>query len=113
MGRVMSAVLSLLIVLTGFLVSWLMTFSRRQEFALMRGFGTPGRQVFASFFLEQAILSLAGCLAGCAALFGLYAGGVTQPLAAAVYLACYLLGTAASVWAVGKTDLMALLTVRE
>ena len=113
MGRVMSAVLSLLIVLLGFIVSWLMTFSRRREFALMRGFGAKKRRVFASFFLEQAILSLAGCLVGSAALFWLYAGGATQPLAAAAYLICYLLGTAVSILLIGKTDLMELLTVRE
>lgn len=113
MGRVMSLVLSILIVLMGFIISWLMTFSRRTEFALMRGFGAAKRRVFASFFLEQAILSLAGCLAGCAALFLLYAGGAVQPLAAAAYLICYLLGTAVSILLIGKTDLMALLTVRE
>ena len=113
MGQVMSTALSLLIVMLGFIISWLMTFSRRREFALMRGFGARRRRVFASFFLEQVILSLAGCLAGCAALFRLYAGGTTQPLAAAAYLICYLLGTAVSILIAGKTDLMELLTVRE
>lgn len=113
MGRVMSAVLSLLVVVLGFLISWLMTFSRRREFALMRGFGAKRRQVFASFFMEQVILSLSGCLAGCAALYWLYAGGLAQPLAAAAYLICYLLGAAVSILIIGKTDLMALLTVRE
>ena len=112
-GRVMSTVISLLILLLGFIISWLMTFTRRQEFALMRGLGVKKQQVFASFFLEQAILSLAGCLAGCTALFRLYAGGATQPLAAAAYLVCYLLGTAVSILKIGKIDLMELLTVRE
>ena len=113
MGRIMSAVLSLLIVLLGFIISWLVTYSRRQEFALMRGFGTGKRQVFASFFLEQAILSFTGCLIGCLALFRLYAGRAAQPLAVAAYLICYLLGTAVSILIIGKTDLMELLTVRE
>ena len=113
MGQVMSTVISMLIFLLGFIVSWLMTFSRKREFALMRGFGTRKRQVFASFFLEQAILSLVGCIAGCAALFRLYAGGAVQPLAVAAYLVCYLLGTAVSVLLIGKTNLMELLTVRE
>ena len=79
----------------------------------MRGFGTKKWRVFASFFLEQAILNVAGCLAGCAALFRLYAGGTAQLLAVAAYLICYLLGTAVSVLIIGKTDLMELLTVRE
>ena len=113
MGKVMSAVLSLLIVLLGFIISWLMIFSRKREFALMRGCGVQKRQIFASFFLEQAILCLAGCLAGCLILFRLYAGGVAQPLAAAAYLICYLLGTTVSIRMIGKTDLMALLRIRE
>ena len=113
MGRIMSAILSLMIILLGFIISWLMTFSRQREFALMRGFGTKKRQVFASFFLEQAILCLVGCLAGCAALFWLHAGGITQPLAAAAYLICYLLGTAVSILIIRKTNLMELLAVRD
>jgi len=113
MSRVMSTVISLLIVLLGFIISWLMTFTRRREFALMRGFGAERRRVFASFFLEQAFLSLAGCLVGCAALLWLYVGGATQPLAVAAYLICYLLGTSVSILMIGRTDLMELLTVRE
>ena len=113
MGKVMSTVISLLIVLLGFIISWLMIFSRRREFALMRGCGVQKRRIFASFFLEQAILSLAGCLVGCTVLIRLYAGGAAQPLAAAAYLICYLLGATISIRMIGKTDLMELLTVRE
>ena len=79
----------------------------------MRGFGAKRRRVFSSFFLEQAILSLLGCLIGCLSLLKLYAGGLTQPLAVAAYLVCYLLGTAKSIRMIGQTDLMELLTVRE
>ena len=113
MGKVMSTVISLLTVLLGFIISWLMIFSRRREFALMRGLGVQKRRVFASFFAEQAILCLTGCLVGCAVLFWLYAGGIAQPLAVAAYLVCYLLGAAISIRMIGKTDLMELLTVRE
>lgn len=113
MGKVLSTVISLLVVLVGFLVSWLMIFSRRREFALMRGFGTQKRRVFASFFLEQAILCLIGCLVGCVGLFWLYAGGAVQPLTIAAYLICYLLGAAISIRMIGKTELMEVLTVRE
>ena len=113
MGKVMSTVISMLIVLLGFIISWLMIYSRRHEFALMRGCGAQKWRVFASFFLEQAILSLAGCLAGCTVLFWLYAGGATQPLAVTAYLICYLLGTTISIRMIGKTDLMKLMTIRE
>ena len=113
MGRVMSTGISLLVVLLGFIISWLMTFSRRSEFALMRAFGAKKFRVFTSFFLEQAILSFIGCLIGCLALIPLYGGGITQPLAVGAYLVCYLVGTVLSIWIVGKTDLMELLTVKE
>ena len=103
----------LLVVLLGFLVSWLMIFSRRGEFALMRGFGAQKRRVFASFFLEQAILCLTGCAVGCIGLFRLYQGGIVQPLTVAAYLICYLLGAAISIRMIGKTELMEVLAVRE
>ena len=113
MGKIMFAVISLLIVFLGFIISWLMIFARRREFALMRGFGTKKRRVFSSFFLEQALLCLIGCLVGCTALFWLYAGGLAQALAVAAYLVCYLLGATISILIIGRTNLMELLTVRE
>ncbi len=113
MGKVMSTMISILVVLLGFIISWLMVFTRRREFALMRGLGAKKSRVFASFFLEQAVLSLIGCLLGCVSLLWLYTGGTIQILAALAFLICYLLGAAVSVLFVGKTDLMELLTVRE
>ena len=101
------------VVLLGFLISWLMIHSRRREFALMRGCGAQRWRVFASFFLEQGILCLAGCLVGCIGFFWLYAGGVAQPLAVAAYLVCYLLGATISIQIISKTNLMELLTIRE
>ena len=79
----------------------------------MRGFGAQKWRVFVSFFLEQAILCLAGCLLGCVGLFWLYAGGAVQPLSVAAYLICYFLGAAISIRMIGKTELMEILTVRE
>ena len=58
---------------------------RRMEFAIMRGLGASQKRMFASFFLEQALLCLTGCLIGCAL----------------------------SVQAVGRTNLMALICERE
>ena len=113
MGKVLSSVISLVVVLLGFLISWLLIFSRRREFALMRGCGAQRWRVFMSFFLEQAILCLGGCLAGCGGLFLLYAGGMTQPLAVAAYLSCYLLGAAISILIIGRTELMTVLKTRE
>ena len=113
MGKIMFAVISLLIVLLGFIISWLMIFARKREFALMRGFGVKKWRVFSSFFLEQALLCLVGCLAGCSILLWLYEGGIAQPLSVIAYLVCYLLGATISILIIGRTNLMELLTVRE
>lgn len=96
----------------GFLVSWLMIQGRRIEFAVLRGLGAPRLRVFASFFLEQALLCLPGCLAGALALTPFFPAGAVWG-AAGSFLACYLAGAALSVAAVGRTKLMALLSERE
>ena len=69
--------------LMGFLISRLMV--KRMEFAVMWGLCASQKQRGASFFLEQALLCLTGCL----------------------------IGRALSVQAVGRTNLMALLSERE
>ena len=113
MGKIMSMMISILVILLGFIISWLMVFTRRREFALMRGLGAKRSRVFASFFLEQAILSFIGCLLGCVSLPWLYTGGVIQIMALLVFFICYLLGVSASILFVGKINLMELFNVRE
>lgn len=96
----------------GFLISWLMIHGRRMEFAVLRSLGAPRGRVFASFFLEQALLCLPGCLAGALALTPFLPADAVWGAAAGFY-ACYLVGCALSVLAVGRTRLMALLSERE
>lgn len=98
--------------LLGFVISWLMINGRRMEFAMMRGLGAPKRRVFFSFFWEQVMLALLGCvLAGNGLmLVGIYETGW---LAAAIFGGCYLIGCALAVWFVGRLNLMALLSERE
>ena len=58
-------------------------------------------------------MCLLGCLMACAVLALLGAGGVLPWLAVAGFAACYLLGSALSVWMVGRIHLMSLLSERE
>ena len=111
-SRILFPALFLMVGLMGFLISWLMINGRRMEFAIMRGLGASQKRVFASFFLEQALLCLTGCLIGCAGLL-LLSGGLVKWLAVLAFLLCYLAGCALSVQAVGRTNLMALLSERE
>ena len=111
-SRILFPVLLLAVALMGFIISWLMVNGRRIEFAILRGLGTSRRQVFASFFLEQGALCMAGCITGAMVLT------VFQPvpaiwLAAAGFLGCYLFGCALSIMAVGRIKLMTLLSERE
>ena len=112
MGRVMMGLIFAVVALLGLIISWLMVNGRKREFALMRGFGAPGGRVFRSFFWEQALLCLLGCILGCAAIPWL-GHGTVQLLAVGGYLLFYLAGCIAAVRIAGKTDLMALLSTRE
>lgn len=111
-SRILFPVLFLVVGLLGFIISWLMVGSRRMEIAVMRGLGASPGRAFASFFLEQAALCLAGCLAGVLAMALLCPGGAVW-LAGAGFLACYLAGCALSVLTAGRTNLMLLLSERE
>lgn len=82
-SRILFPALFLMVGLMGFLISRLMV--KRMEFAVMWGLFASQKQRGASFFLEQALLCLTGCL----------------------------IGRALSVQAVGRTNLMALLSERE
>lgn len=111
-SRILFPVLFLVVGLLGFIISWLMINGRRMEFAVMRGLGASGGRVFASFFLEQGALCLAGCLAGALALTVIVREQAVW-LAAGGFLLCYLAGCMLSVLLVGRTKLMALLSERE
>ena len=113
MGRAMMVLISAIVLLIGFIVSWLMVNGRKREFALMRGFGARKERIFASFFLEQAVLCFAGCAVGCLAL--VLSGTVTafQLAAVGAFVLFYLAGCAISTLIIGKTKLMELFAVRD
>ena len=112
-GQILFPVLFAVVMLLGFIISWLVINSRRMEFAVLRGLGASKFRVFMSFFLEQGLL----CVLGCAMALGLlyYSTpdlSIHLPIIG-IYLGCYLFGTAISVQAVGRTHLMSLLSERE
>ncbi len=110
--RIVFPALFAAVCLLGFVISWLMTGSRRMEFAILRGLGTSGIRVFFTFFLEQGILCLSGSILGGLILMG--AGcGMASLAAAGGFLVCYLAGCALSVFLVEQTNLMELLTKQE
>lgn len=111
-AQLLFPVLFVLVAALGFIISWLMVFSRRMEFAVLRGLGTSRGRVFRSFFFEQALLCLAGSAAGCILLY-IMTGAAVWLGYIGIFVLCYFLGTALSVAAVGRTHLMSLLSERE
>lgn len=112
-SQILFPVLFAVVMLLGFIVSWLMINGRRMEFAILRGLGTSRIRVFFSFFLEQFFLCLLGCLLGCVILYFSVGSALSQWTVIGIFLSCYLFGCALSVIAVGRTKLMQLLSERE
>ncbi len=89
--KILYPLLYLLVGALGLILCYLLTAVRKREYAVMRGLGVPRKRAFLSLFLEQAILCLAGCLAGMFLWSALY-GAVSLPqglLAAGFLLSCF------------------------
>ena len=111
-GSILFPLLFIAVAAIGFIISWLMINGRRMEFAILRGLGASGKRVFETFFIEQAMLCILGCLIG-AIILTVLSPSLIIWLAAAVFIACYLAGCALSIRAVGNIKLIELLSERE
>ena len=111
-GSILFPLLFIAVAAIGFIISWLMINGRRMEFAILRGLGASRRRVFATFFIEQAMLCVLGCLIGALILTVLRPSLIIW-LATAVFIVCYLAGCALSIRAVGNIKLIELLSERE
>ena len=79
----------------------------------MQSMGTPKWKVFFAFFLEQALLSLAGILAVWL-VFGLAAGfSGAQGVCMVICAGCYLAGCALSVAILNRSKVLKLLQEKE
>ena len=95
----------------GLVVSYLLVVSRRKEFAVMRGLGANKPRTFLSFFIEQALLCLAGCapgLGGWAAVMD--SVSPLQWMLAAGFVLCYFTGSAISISIMNSEKVLAILT---
>ncbi|MCH5317613.1 MAG: hypothetical protein J1E05_06510 [Eubacterium sp.] len=111
-GSILFPVLFLAVAAIGFIISWLMINGRRMEFAILRGLGASRRRVFATFFAEQGMLCILGCLIG-ALILMVFKPLLVIWLTTAIFIICYLVGCALSIRAVGRINLMELLSERE
>lgn len=98
----------------GFVVSYLLTKTRRSEFAVMRSTGAGAFRTFVVFFTEQAVLCLVGTLLG-AAVSLLMPGGMHALRLYAImgYALCYWLGSAVSVAMMNRVNVLSILSAKE
>lgn len=104
----------LVVLCAGATVSWLLVQSRRRDYALMRAAGAGRAGCFFQLFTEYLTVEAAGAGAGLLASF-LWGGGSFRTAAEtfAIFIACYLCGTAAALWVMSRTGVMAVLTGKE
>lgn len=94
-----------------FLVSYLLAQSRRDEIAVCRSLGESRTGVFLQFFWESTVVCLSGAVLGfgaAALLSGISPGMLALPLLG--YLAAYLLGAAAAILLLNRTNVIQVLT---
>lgn len=104
-------VLFLAVLFTGFLTAYLFTRSRRVEYALIRLTGVGKKKSFGIFFAEYAALALTGSITGILTAFAAkMADPETGMPVMAVFLGCYLLGTAAALAGMQRLNVMEVLT---
>lgn len=114
--KYMNLLYPVLYVLTGFisfLVSYLMMHNRKGELALMQSMGTPRWKVFFAFFLEQAILSMAGIVVVWL-IWGAATGFTqTQIFCMLICICCYLAGCGLSIGILNRNRVLELLRDKE
>ena len=103
--------LYLMVMVIGVVVSYLLVVIRRSEIAIMRGLGARRGRVFLTFFFEQAVLCVVGCvigLAGWAAVMGVQTGmlvgsvSVLQLWLVGGFVLFFFIGSAVAVSKVGR-----------
>lgn len=97
--------------LLGFVVSNLLLQSRRPEFAIMRSLGVSQKSCFFILFVENAILELAGSLAGVfVASFFIEANASIVCAVVLPFFVCYMTGTSVALILLGRFSVMQVLT---
>ncbi len=105
---------TVLILLAGYTVSYLLLQSRRMELAIMRTLGSGKRRMIVQIFTEHLLLAIAGSICGLAVgcMCGLGSLG-TMWKVIGLFLVCYSAGALISLWVVGRFSMIAVLTGKE
>jgi ABC-type antimicrobial peptide transport system permease subunit len=100
-----------LVIAIGFVVSYLLTKSRRAELAVMRSMGAGSVRTFFTLFTEQLILCIFGATIGIlASLFFTKQFVFEHYISIAIYVACYMAGIVISAMAMNRLNVLKILT---
>lgn len=100
----------LVVAFIGFLASYLLMQSRKNEFAIMRSLGKSKKGVFAAAFLESLLLSVMGGIIGSVAGFYILDISIfTILLILSIFIVLYLMGTIVALILIGRFSVMEIL----
>lgn len=106
-------VVCILVLMIGYVVSFLSGNSRKEEFALLRLQGVKKMSVSLLFLAEQMILVLAGNLAGAVIIALISPAFTTMALVNTLVLVAYLIGSAAACGQMSRGSVVYLLSLRQ
>lgn len=111
--RALYPVLILVCLGIGMLCAWLLTRSRRGEYAIMRSIGASRRMVIATALTEQVVLALVGVSLGWLLFSRTQASGVMAYASIGLVFGCYCLGSGLSVFLCTRINVMAIMKEKE
>jgi len=104
----------IIVILVGYIASYLLIQSRRNEFAIMRSLGTSRKNCEAMLSVENLILALFGCLIGTLFAVFITSLGVLEGFTISiVFVISYMSGSFFAVHRLGKFSVMEVLTKAE
>lgn len=96
-----------IVVFVGYIISYMMVYSRKKDFSIMRSIGFRFKEVFAVFFMEQFLLALCGTVVHSiiSAAFITHAPSILL-IVNLWFLVNFMLGNVISIWIFGKRNVM-------
>ncbi|MEG0805784.1 MAG: FtsX-like permease family protein [Lachnospiraceae bacterium] len=107
-------VLFVFVILIGFVVSFMVTRTRRAEFAIMRSMGTGTTRTFFIFFIEQLMVAICGTLMG-TLLCLVYFGTLTQAevLSVLLFFGMFVAGSIIAIVKMNRKNVLSILGAKE
>ncbi len=97
----------LIVIFIGYITSYLLVYSRKKDFFIMRSLGFRYREVFLIFFMEQLILALSGALIQSIISMIFLTHSVSMLFVVNFgFIICFMMGEVIAVWKLGRGNVM-------